>query len=398
MRLSFFISLIFLALALRSQSIIPGAENIGEYMPKLKGKKIALVCNPSSKIGDAHIVDFLLKKGITITKIFAPEHGFRGDADAGAHIKSGIDTKTNLPILSLYGDSKKPKKEDFDDIQCVIFDIQDVGCRFYTYISTLEYLMEACADYQVSLMVLDRPNPNASNVDGPVLDMKYRSFVGMQAIPIVYGMTIGEYAKMLVGEKWLKSKNKLNLTIIPCKNYDHKTFVHLTIPPSPNLKSDISIALYPSLCLFEGTEISVGRGTETPFEVYGSPYLDRTKMSFNFTPISKKGATNPPCLNQICFGQNLRPIGETANVEAEEVVFFSENKFELKHLLNAYQNWTKEKSEFFLKNLFFDKLAGNSTLRQQIIDGKTEAEIRKSWEPALTKFKKIRSKYLLYKD
>jgi uncharacterized protein YbbC (DUF1343 family) len=386
MRLSFFTFILFISSYSFAQSILAGAETMDTYLPKLQGKKIAIVCNQSSRVGESHLVDSLLKRGVLISKIFAPEHGFRGVADAGAHIKSGIDTKTNLPILSLYGDSKKPKKEDFNEIQLVIFDIQDVGCRFYTYISTLEYMMEACADYHVPIMILDRPNPNGHYVDGPLLDMKFKSFVGMQAIPIVYGMTIGEYATMLVGEKWLKSKNKLDIAIIKCKNYDHNSFVSLKTPPSPNLKSDNAIALYPSLCLFEGADISVGRGTETPFELYGSPYLDKKEFTYSFTPVAKKGAMSPPFLNQICYGLNLsKPVSRI-------------NSFYLKFYLLAYKHWTKNKSEFFLKNLFFDKLAGNNTLRQQIIAGKSETEIRQSWEPALANFKKIRKKYLLYKD
>lgn len=367
-----------------------------KYISKLKGKKIAVVCNHSSLIGSTHLVDSLISKGIKIVKIFAPEHGFRGDADAGAHVKSGIDIKTGIPIQSLYGDNKKPKKEDLKDVQTVLFDIQDVGCRFYTYISTLQYMMEACADFQVPLLILDRPNPNGGFVDGPVLDMKYKSFVGMQPVPIVYGMTEGEYAQMLVGEKWLSTKSKLNLTVIPCKNYDHKSIVKSKTPPSPNLKTDYAIALYPSLCLFEGTDISVGRGTETPFEVFGSPYLDTTIYTYQFTPTSRKGAMSPPFLNQVCYGTNFKD--STVEMIVTYAAKMVANSFDIRYLIDAYKNWTGNKSNFFLKNLFFDKLAGNNTLRQQIIDGKTEDEIRKSWEPALSNFKKIRTKYLLYKD
>lgn len=367
-----------------------------KYIGKLKGKKIAVVCNHSSLIGSTHLVDSLISKGIKIVKIFAPEHGFRGDADAGAHVKSGIDIKTGIPIQSLYGDNKKPKKEDLKDVQTVLFDIQDVGCRFYTYISTLQYMMEACADFQIPILILDRPNPNGGFVDGPVLDMKYKSFVGMQPVPIVYGMTEGEYAQMLVGEKWLSTKSKLNLSVITCKNYDHSSKVELKTPPSPNLKTDFAIELYPSLCLFEGTDISVGRGTETPFEVFGSPNLDKTIYTYKFTPTARKGAMSPPFLNQVCYGTNLNN-GSIENAIIQMTLAIG-NSIQLDFILEAYKNWTGDKSNFFLKNLFFDKLAGNNTLRQQIIDGKSKDEIRKSWEPAISNFKKIRSKYLLYKD
>lgn len=385
MRLSFFILFLFIYQFFNSQSIISGAERMDAYIGKLKGKKVAIVCNHSSRVGSTHLVDSLISRGIKIVKIFAPEHGFRGNADAGAHVKSGIDIKTGIPIQSLYGENKKPKKEDMKDVQSVVFDIQDVGCRFYTYISTLQYMMEACADLSLPFIILDRPNPNGHYVDGPVLDMKYKSFVGMQPVPIVYGMTVGEYSKMLFGEKWLNTKKTLNFLVIECKNYDHNSKVNLTIPPSPNLVSNQAILLYSSLCLFEGTDISVGRGTETPFEVFGSPYLDKSTLKYEFKPQAKKGATNPPFLNQTCNGMNLNSI-------------FVTKKFDLTYLMTAYKYWTKDKSEFFLKNLFFDKLAGNNTLRQQIIDGKSEEDIRITWEPALHNFKKIRKKYLIYKD
>lgn len=385
MRLSFFLLFLFISQLLDAQSIIPGAERNELYLSKLKGKKIAITCNHTSVVGNQHLVDFLISNQIKIVKIFAPEHGFRGEADAGAKVKTEFDKKTNVSIKSLYGKNLKPSKEDLKGVDVMIFDIQDVGVRFYTYISTLQYVMEACGDAQMPVIVLDRPNPNGHYIDGPVLDKKVKSFVGMQSVPVVYGMTIGEYAKMLVGEKWLACKKNPKLDIIPCLNYTHNSKVVLTIPPSPNLKSSQAIALYPSLCLFEGTEISVGRGTETPFELYGAPFLDKSIMRDSFFPISRKGASTPPYMNQWCFGEQLSNV----NVEG---------KFNLSYVLIAYQYWTKDKKEFFLPSLFFDNLAGNTALRWQIINNKPEHEIRATWNSDIEKFKKIRKKYLLYTD
>lgn len=385
MRLPFFLLFIFIIQLLKGQSIIPGAERSDLYLSKLKGKKIAITCNHTSLVGNQHLVDFLISKEVKIVKIFAPEHGFRGEADAGAKVKSEFDKKTNISIKSLYGKNLKPSKEDLKGIDIMLFDIQDVGLRFYTYISTLQYVMEACGDAQIPVVVLDRPNPNGHYIDGPVLDKKVKSFVGMQSVPIVYGMTIGEYANMLIGERWMNVKKNPKLEVIPCLNYKHNSKVILTVPPSPNLKSSQAIALYPSLCLFEGTEISVGRGTEIPFELYGSPFLDKTVMSDSFFPISRKGASAPPYMNQWCFGEHLSDV-------------LAEGKFDLTYLLKAYQYWTKDKKEFFLSSLFFDNLAGNSTLRWQIINGKSENEIRTSWAKEIEKFKLVRKKYLLYPD
>jgi uncharacterized protein YbbC (DUF1343 family) len=336
-------------------------------------------------VRDQHLVDFLMSNNVQVVKIFAPEHGFRGEADAGAKVKSEVDRKTNISIKSLYGKNLKPSREDLKGVDMMLFDIQDVGVRFYTYISTLQYVMEACGDANIPVIVLDRPNPNGHYIDGPVLDKKVKSFVGMQSVPIVYGMTIGEYAQMLIGEKLLSTKKNPKLEVISCLNYHHKSLVNLSIPPSPNLKSSQAIALYPSLCLFEGTEISVGRGTETPFELFGAPYLDKTSMKDSFFPISRKGASVPPYMNQWCFGEQLSNV----NVEG---------KLDLSYILKAYQNWTKNKKEFFLASLFFDNLAGNNTLRWQIINGKSESEIQASWMSNIEKFKKIRKKYLLYTD
>ena len=371
-----------------SNKIITGAEQSNDYLPQLKGKKVALLVNQTSVIKKEHLVDYLLEQKINIVKIFAPEHGFRGQADAGEKVKSGVDAKTGLSITSMYGANKKPSKESMQGIDIVVFDIQDVGARFYTYISSMQYMMEACADANVPMVILDRPNPNGFYVDGPVLEPKFKSFVGMQPIPVVHGMTVGEYAKMLNGEGWLAKKAKCKLTIITCKNYTHKTFYHLPIPPSPNLKSTAAIFLYPSLCFFEGTDVSVGRGTNTPFEVWGHPTFKDN--GFSFTPASVEGAKNPPHLGKVCYGANL-------NLSPTDVLKITKNQLNLSFLMNAYslaQSATKEK--FF--NDFFEKLAGTASLKAQIINKKSEIEIRNSWKKGIIQFKKIRKKYLLYED
>jgi len=371
-----------------SNKIITGAEQSAEYLPLLQGKKVALLVNQTSVIKKAHLVDFLLEQKINIVKIFAPEHGFRGQADAGEKVKSGVDAITGLSITSMYGANKKPSKESMQGIDVVVFDIQDVGARFYTYISSMQYMMEACAEANVPMVILDRPNPNGFYVDGPILESKFKSFVGMQPIPIVHGMTVGEYAKMLNGEGWLAKKAKCKLTIITCKNYTHKTFYHLPIPPSPNLKSTAAVFLYPSLCLFEGTDVSVGRGTNTPFEVWGHPTFKDN--GFSFTPASVEGAKNPPHLGKVCYGANL-------NLSPTDVLKITKNELNLSFLMNAYslaQSATKEK--FF--NDFFEKLAGTASLKAQIINKTSEIEIRNSWEKGIVQFKKTRKKYLLYED
>ncbi len=385
MRLSFFLFFTLVFQLVHSQSLLSGADRGDVYLSKLKGKKLAITCNQTSVVGNQHLVDYLMSQGIEVVKIFAPEHGFRGEADAGAKVKSEIDAKTKIRIKSLYGKNLKPTEGDLKGVDIMLFDIQDVGVRFYTYISTLQYVMEACADAQIPIIVLDRPNPNRHYIDGPVLDKKYTSFVGMQPVPVVYGMTIGEYARMLVGEQWLNTKNTPQLEVISCLNYSPTSIVELKIPPSPNLKSTNAIRHYPSLCFFEGTEISVGRGTEFPFECYGSPYQDRRYMKDSFRPISRKGASSPTYMNQTCYGENLM------NVEPE-------SRINLSFLMKAYKYWTKDKKYFFLSSLFFDNLAGNATLRWQIINGKSEAEIKASWTSDIIKFKKIRKKYLLYAD
>jgi len=356
-----------------------GADNTAAYLPLLKNKKIGIVTNQTGILSNkTHVVDFLLEQKINLQKIFAPEHGFRGTADAGEHVIDGKDTKTGLPIISLYGDNKKPKPEQLAGLDVLIFDLQDVGARFYTYISSLHYIIEACAENNVELIVLDRPNPNGGIVDGPILEKEFTSFVGMHPIPLLHGMTIGEYAKMINGEKWLKNEVKCKLIVIPCLNYKHDMFYSLPIKPSPNLPNDQAINLYASLCLFEGTNVSVGRGTEKQFQIYGSPYLP--KSDFSFTPVPNMGAKEPPYKNQLCYGEDL--------TKAPQV-----NQLELKWLSKAY-NETTDKSKFF--NPFFTKLAGTKKLQQQIEAGISESEIRKSWEKGLNDFKEMRKKYLIY--
>lgn len=356
-----------------------GADNYAVYLPLLKGKKIGIVTNQTGILSNkTHLVDFLLDQKIDIQKIFAPEHGFRGTADAGEHVVDGKDTKTGLPIISLYGNNKKPKPEQFAGIDVLVFDLQDVGARFYTYISSLHYIMEACAENNIPLIVLDRPNPNGGIVDGPVLEKENSSFVGMHCIPILHGMTIGEYAKMINGEKWLANGIQCKLTVIPCLNYKREIFYHLPAKPSPNLPNDQAINLYPSLCLFEGTNVSVGRGTEKQFQIYGSPFLP--KSDFSFIPIPNFGSKEPPFKNQTCYGEDLSAVAKV-------------HQLELKWLIKAYQT-TSDKSKFFTD--FFTKLAGTKKLQQQIESGLSEIEIRKSWQKGITDFKVMRKKYLIY--
>ncbi len=357
------------------------------YVNLLKGKNIAVVANQTSVIFKEmykkkqearHLVDSLLMLGVEVKKVFAPEHGFRGKADAGEVVKDGFDTKTGLQTISLYGKNKKPSATQLKGIDIVVFDIQDVGARFYTYISSLHYVMEACAEAGIQVIILDRPNPNSHYIDGPVLEAKHTSFVGMHKVPVVYGMTIGEYGKMINGEKWLKNGIQCDLKVIPLKNYNHQTKYSLPIKPSPNLPNDKSINLYPSLCFFEGTNVSAGRGTEMQFQVYGSPYI--TKSSFTFTPQANEGSKYPKYKKQRCFGEDLRTAKNL-------------NKLDLSYLLKAYQQNTSK--EFF--NTFFTKLAGTERLQEQIEKGLSEKEIRKNWVQDIISFKKIRKKYLIYK-
>ena len=373
--------------------VITGAEQTYEYFPLLRGKSVGVFANPTSVIKSTHLVDSLLHAGIKVTTIFGPEHGFRGKADAGEHIENGVDSKTGVKVISLYGDHKKPTAKDLEELDVLVFDIQDVGVRFYTFISSLQYFIEAALENKKPLIILDRPNPNGFYVDGPVLDKSFSSFVGMQPVPVVYGMTIGEYALMLCGESWLTPGNdyadpKRLITIIPCLHYDHNTKYELPVNPSPNLRQMQSIYLYPSTCFFEGTVLSEGRGTETPFQVFGHPALP--KKLFSFTPKPNEGAKSSKCYNQLCYGWNLS--GTT-----DEVLKLVDNKLQIKYLLKAYELFPG-KDSFFLKNNFFNKLAGNDILMNQIKTGVAENDIRKSWETDLEKFKAIRKKYLLYKD
>ncbi|MFN0082717.1 MAG: exo-beta-N-acetylmuramidase NamZ domain-containing protein [Ferruginibacter sp.] len=399
-----FTSTIICAQKTKVTEVITGADRLEVYLPLLKGKAVAVFANQTSMIGKTHLVDTLIKSNIKIVKIFGPEHGFRGNASAGEHVEDGRDKATGLPVISLYGDHKKPTSADFKDVDVIIFDIQDVGVRFYTYISSLEYVMEACLENHKPLLILDRPNPNGFYVDGPVLDKKFKSFIGMQSVPIVYGMTIGEYALMLTGENLLSAAaNKINsyniktkptadtpfhIQVIKCKNYHHKTKYNLPVNPSPNLKTMGAIYLYPSTCFFEGTIFSEGRGTDKPFQIYGHPNMP--KNLFSFTPMPNEGAKSSKCYNQVCYGYDLSGSNE-------EVLKKVDGKIQLKYILNAYKIFP-DKDSFFLKNNFMNKLAGNDVLQQQIKLGKTEAEIKKTWQPALVKFKAIRKKYLLYMD
>lgn len=356
-----------------------GADNYDAYLPLLHGKKVGIVTNQTGILTNGtHLVDYLLEQKVRLQTIFAPEHGFRGTADAGEHVVDGKDVKTGLPIISLYGDNKKPKATQLAGIDVMVFDLQDVGARFYTYISSLHYVMEACAEHHIPLLVLDRPNPNGGIVDGPVLEKEYTSFVGMHPIPLLHGMTIGEYAQMINGEKWLKDGMQCALTVVPCLQYKRSFPYNLPVKPSPNLPNAQAVNLYASLCLFEGTNVSVGRGTEKQFQIYGSPFLP--KSDFSFTPVPNLGAKEPPYKNQLCYGEDLSSLSKVTRLE-------------LKWLLKAYKN-SADPSKFF--NPFFTKLAGTKQLQQQIEAGATEAAIRATWEPGLTAFQAMRKKYLLY--
>ena len=362
-----------------------GADRPELYLPLLKNKTIGIVTNQTGLMKDkTFLVDFLVKNNIKIKSIFAPEHGFRGDADAGEHVKNGVDTKTGIPIVSLYGSNKKPKPEQLKGIDIVLFDIQDVGVRFYTYISTLTYVMEAAAENKVEVIVLDRPNPHDGYIDGPVLKNQWKSFVGMHNIPVVYGLTIGEYGKMVNGEKWLDKGIQAKYTLIPMLGYHKKQRYEMSDKPSPNLPNDQSINLYPSLCFFEGTQVSVGRGTDLPFQIYGSPWTK--DLPYQFTPKPSAGAKDPFLNGKLCYGENLSEYPE--NLQS----------LNLDWLLKAYKDYKNPQQDFFLKNLFFDKLAGTDELRKQIIAGKSAVEIKNSWKGDLDNFQKIRVRYVMYED
>ena len=363
---------------------IPGANQLELYKNIIEGKSVAVVANQTSMIGSTHLVDKLLSIEINIKVIFSPEHGFRNLADAGEIINNGKDPETGIPLISLYGSHLKPTSQDLSGIDVVIFDIQDVGTRFYTYISTLHYVMEACAENHIKCLVLDRPNPNGFYFDGNILDTAYSSFVGMDPVPVVHGMTVGEYAGMINSEGWLKNGAKCDLIVIKCKNYSHKTLYDLPVKPSPNLPNQTSVYLYPSICFFEGTAISLGRGTSFPFQVFGSP--DLPDKGFSFIPESVPGAKNPPLLGVKCFGTDLR--------NAIEMKLAPKPELNLNWLISAYNDFP-QKDKFFTS--YFDVLAGGPVLREQIQKGMTSEQIRETWKEGLARFSKIRQKYLLYK-
>ncbi|WP_242204838.1 exo-beta-N-acetylmuramidase NamZ family protein [Aestuariivivens insulae] len=383
-----------------NKTIIVGANQTEAYLPLLNNKCVGIVANQtsviftdmvSSRTSDTnnsnnhkytHLVDSLLALNVNIKKVFSPEHGFRGTADAGEVVKDGIDTKTNLPIVSLYGNNKKPTPSQLEGLDIVLFDIQDVGVRFYTYISTLHYIMEACAEAQIPVLILDRPNPNGHYIDGPTLEPENKSFLGMHPIPLVHGMTIGEYAQMINGEQWLANGIQCNITVIPLKNYTHNTPYSLPIRPSPNLPNDQSIKLYPSLGLFEGTNINAGRGTEYQFQRYGAPFLDKRVFTFTYTPVANFGAKHPKHKNELCYGEDL-----------SNMTFHGE--VSLKWVMQAYHNATDKTLVFNTAN--FTKHAGTAKLQQQIEAGLSEAEIKATWQADLNAFKMVRKKYLIYK-
>ncbi len=385
-RINILLVLLFLFQSCTSQEtekITVGAEQSELYLSLLKDKKVALVVNNTSMVNKLHLVDYLLNKDVELVRIFAPEHGFRGDVSAGGKVEDGQDSKTGLPVLSLYGKNKKPTEEQLSGIDVVVFDIQDVGCRFYTYISTLHLLIEACAENELPLVVFDRPNPNGDYVAGPVRKAGFESFVGMDPIPIVHGCTVGELAKMINEEGWHKAGEKCELTVVPVKNYDHTMHYSLPEKPSPNLPNDLSIRLYPSLCFFEATSASVGRGTEFPFQVIGG--LQAGLGEFEFTPKSIPGvAINPLNKDQKCYGIDLRALEEAP-------------KFTLKYFFDFYHKYKKEE-DFLIRENWLNLLAGTDDLIKQIREGKTETEITKSWQPKLEEYKKLRKKYLLYPD
>ncbi len=368
-----------------SAQIRVGAEMTDEYIPLLKGKKVALLSNHTGMVGNEHTLDVMLKKGVNVTTIFSPEHGFRGKADAGEHVSSGVDSKTGIPIASLYdGKTRSPKKSVMDNIDIIVVDIQDVGLRFYTYYCTMVDLMNAAAKFGKSFMVLDRPNPNGMYVDGPILDMKYESGVGRLPIPIVHGLTMGEIAVMTNGEGWLKGGKKVPLTVIKCRNYTHQSRYELPIAPSPNLPNMKSIYLYPSTCYFEATPVSLGRGTDKPFQIYGHPNMKG--YSFSFTPRSVDGAKNPPQLNRLCYGVDL------TNLSDEEIIAKGIN---LEYVIDAYNNLNMD--DYFFRS-FFEKLIGDGNIRKMIKAGKSADEIKATWADDVEKFKKQRKPYLLYAE
>jgi uncharacterized protein YbbC (DUF1343 family) len=378
----------------KNDSIKTGADQTEKYLPYLKGKRVAILANPTSIIGSRHMVDSLKSLGVNIVKVFGPEHGFRGNASAGTQVADETDPVTGIPVISLYGKKNKPTKEDLADVDIMIYDVQDVGVRFYTNINALSRLMEACAENKKELMILDRPNPNAYFVDGPVLDMKFKSGIGMFPIPMSHGLTVAEFAKMANGEGWLTNKVKCPLKIIPVANYNHSMYYTLPVKPSPNLNTQQSIMLYPSTCMFEATYLNHGRGTYFPFTVIGAPYL-KGKYAFSYTPTSIKGMSETPLfMDQVCYGLDLRKYDVN--------LLLKRKKINLQWIMELYKA-SPEKEKFFDSKLSremntIEVQIGSGLFRQQIIDGVPESEIRKSWEPGLSKYKAMRKKYLLYRD
>jgi uncharacterized protein YbbC (DUF1343 family) len=375
--------LAFACQAKNHEKIVTGAGQPEKYLPLLKNKSVGVVVNHTSLKDGIHLVDFLLSEEINVSKIFAPEHSFRGDASAGEEIEDGIDSQTGIPVFSLYGQTRKPTDEHLDGLDIVIFDIQDVGCRFYTYISTMHLVMEACAEHNKPVLVLDRPNPNGHYVDGPVREPDFQSFVGMHPIPVVHGCTVGELAKMINGENWLDAPHKCELTVIPVKNYTHKTSYSLPVSPSPNLPNDLAIQLYPSLCFFEATSVSIGRGTDFPFQVIGGAKPSLGK--FTFTPRSIPGvAVNPVNEGEKCYGVDLRQLEKVPD-------------FTLKYFMDFYNKYENEE-DFLTRERWFNLLAGTDELIAQIREGHSESDIKETWQPGLEKYKQLRKKYLLYPD
>lgn len=382
-----FILLSVCAQGQRPQPVIVGAERIYAYLPMLEGKQIALVVNHSSLAGDKHLADVLFDAGVCVLRIFAPEHGFRGDAPDGELLTDGADPRTGIPIVSLYGRKRRPDAEDLAGVDAVVFDIQDVGTRFYTYISTLHYMMEACADYDIPIIVFDRPNPNGHYVDGPVLDMRLRSFVGVAPIPIVHGCTVGELARMFTGEYWTGPK-PVDLTVVTCLNYTHKTYYELPVAPSPNLPNQRAILLYPSLCFFEGTSASIGRGTDAPFQMVGHPDFPNY-TDFSFTPRPNAASKYPPQDSRLCFGYDYRSLSADS--------LFRVGRIDLSALLDFYCEFP-DKANFFLPSRYIERLAGTYSLQKQVEAGSFESDIRATWQEDLDAFRQIRRKYLLYAD
>ena len=381
----FIAALLFFSFNLPAQTVKAGAELTGAYLPLIRGKRVAVMTNQTGRVGDEHLVDLLIRNKVDLVGIFSPEHGFRGTADAGEHVASSVDEETGVPVWSLYGGGGgKPSADKMRTFDVLLFDLQDVGLRFYTYYASMARLMDACAEHNKKMIVLDRPNPNGFYVDGPILDMKHKSGVGWLPIPVVHGMTLGELALMINGEKWLPQGRICDVTVIPCENYTHQTKYELPVAPSPNLPNTQSIYLYPSTCLFEGTVMSLGRGTSFPFQAYGHPNFKGS--GFSFTPRSVPGAKNPPLLNKKCYGVDLR------NVSHEQIW---ENRFDLSYVIDAYKN-LKMGDEFFTD--FFEKLVGVDYIRQDIIAGKSAQEIKEKWFCDVLRFKQQRRPYLLYDE